>query len=97
MAGNYSIHLINQIRAFKDDVPSAFLEVTYLNILVFVNGSVLFADMSIEPDGKIVAILRNRFTIQQIQHTDLNPLTAHVCAHDGSEIPNGHIVPDHQR
>jgi hypothetical protein len=50
-------------------VPSAFLEVTYLNILVFVNGSVLFGDMSIEPDGKIVAILRNRFTIQQIQHT----------------------------
>jgi len=68
MSGDDVIHLFNQIGTLENDVPGSLLEVAYLNIRVFENGCVLSTDMRIQPDGQIVAILRDGLTVQQIQH-----------------------------
>lgn len=65
---NNVVHLLNQILTLENDVSCSLLEIAYRNVLVFENGGMLFAYMGIQSHGKIVAIFRNRFTIQQIQH-----------------------------
>ena len=66
--GNDVVHPLNQIRTLKDNVSRPLLEVANLHELILKNGGVLLADMRVKPDSKIVAILRDGFAIQQIQH-----------------------------
>ncbi|TCV07079.1 hypothetical protein EDC54_103338 [Samsonia erythrinae] len=70
MFGDNIVHLIDQVRTLKDEMPDAFLKVTNAEelILVFLLMRII-TNMVHQPDGDIAPIVGNRFTIQQIEHT----------------------------
>ncbi|KHN49458.1 hypothetical protein OI69_17820 [Pectobacterium fontis] len=68
MFGNNVVHLIDQVGAFKSEMPGAFLKVTHAKILIFVFLLMgIIANMVHQSDGDITPIVRNRFAIQQVK------------------------------
>nr|POW24334.1 hypothetical protein PB20LOC_04039 [Pectobacterium parmentieri] len=70
MFGDNIVHLIDQVRTFKGEMPGAFLKVTHAKILILVFLLMgMIADMVHQSDGDIASVIGDLFAIQQIQHT----------------------------
>ena len=64
------IHPLHQIKAFKRDMSAAFLKITNAKEIILEDLLMwIIANKIHEPNGDIVPIIRDGFTIQQIQHT----------------------------